>query len=72
MRRLVLPAYAGMIPARLCSAMEKIVLPAYAGMIPVRVDPQKVYEGAPRIRGDDPPCKSLIRQSLECSPHTRG
>ena len=48
------------------------VLPAYAGMIPVPVESKVPFNGAPRIRGDDPGSAQDIRIPAACSPHTRG
>ena len=48
------------------------VFPASAGMILLGEHLLGVFEGVPRIRGDDPYSKALPRHQDQCSPHPRG
>ena len=48
------------------------VLPASAGMIRPHTSFAALLNGAPRIRGDDPPWRSRLWTRPRCSPHPRG
>ncbi len=41
-------------------------------MIPLPVKGEDVAYNVPRTRGDDPYLVNMVRNELQCSPHTRG